>query len=286
MSLIRHRQRMRRVVAYIEAHLDEAVDVEHLAGIACYSSFHFHRLFRSFVGESVHAYKKRLLLERAVKQLCHTAESITAIAFDCGYDNQSSFNKAFRGQYGVTPGQVRRDKVLPSPEGAFSTLIQDIDMTAQPTPDLVTLDDIPVIYARGTGPYAEAAADAWGRIMSFAYGNRLMDKSVRSFGISHDDPQVTAPEQLRYDACLDIQAALPPGSELATKVIAGGKYARFLHQGPYEEFPRTYAMIFHHWLPSTDYRLREEPCFERYLNRDPRRTKPENLRTEIYIPIN
>jgi AraC family transcriptional regulator len=39
------------------------------------------------------------------------------------------------------------------------------------------------------------------------------------------------------------------------------------------------------WVVSEGVGLRDAPLFEKYLNRDPRRTKPENLRTEIYVPI-
>jgi AraC family transcriptional regulator len=39
------------------------------------------------------------------------------------------------------------------------------------------------------------------------------------------------------------------------------------------------------WYPESGEKLRDLPCFDVYLNRDPRRTKPENLRTEIYVPV-
>lgn len=46
-------------------------------------------------------------------------------------------------------------------------------------------------------------------------------------------------------------------------------------------------VIFNEWLPDSEFNLKEsQPCFEIYLNRDPRKTKPENLKTEIYIPLN
>jgi AraC family transcriptional regulator len=68
------------------------------------------------------------------------------------------------------------------------------------------------------------------------------------------------------------------------KAIAGGKYAIFLHAGPYEMFNKTYDQIYQGWLPSSGEQLRDEPCFELYLN-SPAQTKPEELRTEIWIPI-
>ncbi len=52
---------------------------------------------------------------------------------------------------------------------------------------------------------------------------------------------------------------------------------------------RSFGPIFCHerlkMLPESHHKLRDNPCFEIYLNRDPRRAKPENLKTEIYIPI-
>ena len=57
--------------------------------------------------------------------------------------------------------------------------------------------------------------------------------------------------------------------------------------GGYEIFKQTYSYIFNDWLTESEHGLcNERNCFEIYLNRDPRRTKPENLRTEIFIPIN
>lgn len=282
MSKHLHQQRLSQVVHYIENNLDADIDVGLLAEIACYSEFHFHRLFCLYTGESVYAYKKRLLLERAVKQLRYSRDSITEIAFRCGYENQSSFNKAFRQQFACTPSEARQQKALINTVEPVSTTKWSIDMK----PEMMTFNDTPVIYARGTGPYAEAAAEAWGKVMSFAYSNRLMSKEIRSFGISHDDPSITEPSQIRYDACLDlVDADVSNHPDIKTKTIAGGQYACFLHKGPYEQFPETYGWIFNEWLPESEFQLRDVPCFEIYLNRDPRKTKPENLRTEIYIPI-
>lgn len=286
MSKQQHIDRMNKVIQHIEANLTVDINVSKLAQLACYSEFHFHRLFRSYVGESVYAYRKRLLLERAIKLLVHSNDSITDIAFNSGYDNQTSFNKAFKNLYGYTPSQVRSQKVSLQP------IKLEPRQTMNLKAEIKTLDDINILSARETGPYAEAAPKAWGRIMKFTYGNRLMDKNVRSIGISYDDPKVTSPEQIRYEACVDITADLTNSNfknndNLEKKTISGGQYAMFIHKGPYENFPDTYAAIFNKWLPDSHYQLADDkPCFEIYLNRDPRKTKPENLKTEIYIPLN
>jgi AraC family transcriptional regulator len=46
-----------------------------------------------------------------------------------------------------------------------------------------------------------------------------------------------------------------------------------------------YRNIFAGWLASSGCAPRERPVFEKYQNRDPHRTKPENLRTEIWVPV-
>ena len=153
-------------------------------------------------------------------------------------------------------------------------------------PKIEKLKKIKLICAREKGSYAEAAPKAWQSVMQFAYSNRLMNKQVRLFGISHDDPSVTEPEHIRYDACLDIEVDIANQKNLISQNIEAGQYAVYLHKGSYDGFVDAYAYLFNQWLPNSGYILRDtQSCFEIYLNRDPRRTKPENLRTEIYLPL-
>ncbi|GAB3024841.1 AraC family transcriptional regulator [Bowmanella dokdonensis] len=269
------------MVSFIENHLDSELDVGRLADIACYSKFHFHRLFCAMVGESVYAFKKRLLLERSVRHLLLSEHSLTEIAFRCGYDNQASFNKAFRKQFSCAPGQVRKLMVHIGTNNIKAVPQGSIDMK----PEIVDLQDIHLICARATGTYAEAAPQAWAKLMRFAYSNRLMNNKVQLIGIPRDDPNLTEPDRIRYDACLDIETGASAETGLHQHVIPGGRYAKFLHKGAYENLQQTYGAIFNQWLPESRHQLRDVPSFERYLNRDPRRTKPENLSTEIYIPV-
>lgn len=147
------------------------------------------------------------------------------------------------------------------------------------------LDPIPVYYVRSTGPYAEAAEASFGALMPFLYGNKLTNQDIRCFGISHDDPNVTEAEKLRFDAAATVEVEHPVEGEVQRKNIEGGRYASFLHKGAYENLGETYDTIFSQWLPDSGEQLRDAPVFEEYLNRDPRNTKPENLRTLIYLPL-
>jgi AraC family transcriptional regulator len=105
------------------------------------------------------------------------------------------------------------------------------------------------------------------------------------FGIGHDDPNIIDEEKLRYDACISWDdKTVEPIGDILDKVIEGGKYAVFLHKGAYENLKQTYDMIGD-WIVENGIEVRDLPMFEKYLNKDPRRTKPQNLKTEIYVPL-
>lgn len=103
----RHSKRMKQVMLYIETHLDDNPTLTELSRQACYSEFHFQRLFQTFIGETVHSYKRRLLLERAISQLRYSQSTITDIALKCGFETASAFNKAFKSRFSFAPSQVR-----------------------------------------------------------------------------------------------------------------------------------------------------------------------------------
>ena len=182
-----HQQRLQKVIRYIELNLQLTLTTDELAKEACYSSFHFHRLFKACTGETVYGFRKRLVLEQAAKKLMHNSHSITDIALQAGYDNQSSFNKAFRQQYGVTPGQARL-----TPQALFSQPLNQANQESlmQYKVELVRLKPVEVLCARATGPYKQAAESAWGQLMPYIYSNRLIKGEIRIFGISYDDMDI------------------------------------------------------------------------------------------------
>ena len=151
-------------------------------------------------------------------------------------------------------------------------------------PEIRNIAPMPVLFVRRTGPYDQAAAASFGVLCEFAGRRGLLGPGARFIGMSHDSPHVTDSSKLRYDACITVDRPVETEGEVGQKTIAGGKYAVFLHCGPYEQFPQTYDQIFKGWLPTCGEQLREEPCFEVYLS-SPDHVKPEDLRTEIWLPI-
>jgi AraC family transcriptional regulator len=277
-----YRARLNRAIFHIEAHLGEPQTLEGLAKVACFSPYHFHRIFAAFTGEPLAAFVRRLRLERSAGRLLNRDVLVTEIALEAGYETPSAFTRAFGAHFGCSPTEYRRGQD-PAPTSGAWLLASDMEERTM-TPELRTTDPIPVLFVRRTGPYYQAAGEAFGVLCQFAGPRGLLGPPARMIGISHDDPQVTDEARFRYDACVTINREVHAEGDVGQKTIAGGRYAVFPHAGPYETFQQTYDQIFRTWLPASGERLREEPSFEVYLN-SPDQVNPEDLRTEIWLPL-
>ena len=92
----RDTERLLPILVYIQTHLEEELSLETPATRAALSPFHFHRLFRGTIGETLKQYIQRLRLERAAYQLKIHKASIIDIAFGLGYHSHETFSRAFR----------------------------------------------------------------------------------------------------------------------------------------------------------------------------------------------
>lgn len=103
-----HVARINTVKRYIREHLDEPLNREVLAVIACFSISHFHRIFTAHTGETIASYIRRVRLERAGRKLRMGAVDITEIALAAGYDTHAAFRKSFKQYFGFSPSKFRQ----------------------------------------------------------------------------------------------------------------------------------------------------------------------------------
>jgi AraC family transcriptional regulator len=161
-----YRARMLRVLVHIQQNLDAPLPLEELASIALFSPFHFHRIFRGLIGESVKEHVRRLRLERAAHRLRHTGQQITEIALDAGYQSLESFTRAFHRMFSQSPTEFRaRLGVVaygPAPSGVHFVAGGALDSfhpasgKAQPLDVRIErLPEMRVAFVRHVGPYEE-----------------------------------------------------------------------------------------------------------------------------------
>lgn len=101
-------QRLERARKLIDARYGEALDLDHMAGQACLSRFHFARLFRSHYGQTPHGYLTRRRIERARALLLETDQSITRVGLVVGFETSAAFSRSFSQHVGHPPSMHRR----------------------------------------------------------------------------------------------------------------------------------------------------------------------------------
>jgi AraC family transcriptional regulator len=124
----------------------------------------------------------------------------------------------------------------------------------------------------------------WDKLLVFMGKEGLIGGDSLFIGICHDDPEVTSPGRIRYDACVTVDDTFKPVGDVGVQTVAGGDYAVATHFGPYSQLGATYAKLFGQWLPRSGRQLRSTPCFEVYLN-SPENTDPNELLTDIHMPL-
>lgn len=101
------RARLRRVIEYIEAHLDQDLTLTELAEVACLSPCHFSRSFKQATGSGPQRYTVQRRVERAKMLLRNGDDTLAGIAAALGFADQSHFTAAFRRETGLPPGRYR-----------------------------------------------------------------------------------------------------------------------------------------------------------------------------------
>ena len=275
-------KRVLKVLIYIEENIDEDLTLEQLAKIACYSPFHFHRIFQVVVGETIHGYIKRLRMQIAAAKLRYSERAVTEIALDASFETPSAFTKAFKQFMGSSPKNYR------SLYSALNKMAQKLKELPMIKPDRIeiSLPDLNLLFVRKYGSYTESPQAAWQSMAHFIHENHWDRSKMRCFGISHDDPEITSENKLRYDAAIAAPKGGKEKGEVGQQVLKGGKYAIFTHHGSYAGLEDAFNRIFLKWLPDSKESFDESRAiFCEYFNMAYVHTEPAKLVTELYIPL-
>lgn len=96
------------VCSYIQAHLCDDLTLEAVAEVACFSKFHFSRMFKEFTGHSFYEYVRIQKIKMTAALLLNPELSITEIALQTGFSNLTTFNRTFKAVKGCTPTEYRK----------------------------------------------------------------------------------------------------------------------------------------------------------------------------------
>jgi len=286
--------RINRVIDYLRENLDRNPTLKELADVAAFSPFHFHRIFKAMMGESINEYVNRLRLQKAANLLRNNPnDSITEISFRCGFSSSSNFARAFRRHYGCTAGEFRTGDIrkMGEPirnigmsnrkygEDGPSQMGYNLDEGSMTQNHLrryqdmkVEVKNLPpyrVAYVRVIEGYGTGKIKpAFDKVIKWAGARDLMGPDTLILGIGLDDPRVTPTDKCRYDACVTVPPNTKGEGDVGVYDIPGGKYAIYRFEGQYakihEEMGRAWNDLMGGWFPDSGYQPDHRPCFEIY----------------------
>lgn len=253
-------QRVNKALSHLHRHWQQPVSLDELAQIACFSPFHFHRVFQELMGMRVQTYIKQARLTSAAHQLRFSDKSVAEIAQEIGYQTQSAFGEAFRKHYQRTPVAYRRHH-----RSAAATL-PDLPACMLHPPELQILPARQLLYTHRCGDYREIIDVAW-QVLTDALEQHALFPCVSQFISIAYDVEEEAPGRCRYDACVEV--ASPPAEigELMSKPLAGGLHAVFRFDGPHNLIADAWQHVIA-WLGQQPYQLPPRPAYFIHLDKE------------------
>ena len=296
----RYQENMLDVLFHIEANLTRELPLEELAEVAGFSPFHFHRIFSELQGEKVKEYIRRLRLERAVYRLKVSGDNVLNIALESGFKTHESFTRAFSDRFDLAPSEFRgwldgfralaggKDFSMALAGLSSDNPLEVVDRQAQVEVEQQALHAMNLAFVRHRGSYEEIFAEGfpqtWESLIAWAEIKGLTKESLTLIGICHDDPLLTPPDKIRFDACIEVDDLEERQANINFKCLESSMCAVREHIGGPEEIANTFGTIGLEWLPQEGYRLSAAPPFEIYTCQwvD---GQPERLSTKTYIPL-
>lgn len=304
--------RVNRAMDYIEKHLNEEITLDKIARVACFSPFHFHRIFTSLTNETLNSFIQRMRIEKAAQRLKNEENlSITEIAYNCGFTSGSHFSRTFRKHFGLTAKEFRNaEKAVFAKNGFyyskngqltrkinqlkpdFKTQICSDHLSQINHTNFVIMDtkievkempDFNVIYCRHTGQFNQIGK-AYEKLMRWAGPRGLLNfPGTKTITVYHDDPSITAIEQVRQSACITVENDIKVEGEIGKMKLDGGNYAvgHFeIDETGFEKAWNTMCL----WFTGSGYQPAEGYPYELYYN-SPEDDARRRFVLDICIPV-
>ncbi|QFR48797.1 AraC family transcriptional regulator [Sulfurimonas lithotrophica] len=263
------------IMYYIYTHIDVNIDLDELSRDLQISKFHMHKVFKNIFEKNIYESIKSIRLQKAASLLLTNKYStISEVAKLCGYSSHSSFIKAFRGKFDVSPKEWRKgaykkysNSILKASNISTKTSIDFTNITAT----IVDMPQMKSYYIRNSG-YINNVKETWQKLYTLVLNNKV--KKYKMVALLHDNPTITELDNCQYIACIITDEKEEVFTQRLPKFkISDGVYAKFDLQGYGEDILRFIHWVYHDWLVDSEYETTTKPSFivyhkNNYLNEE------------------
>ncbi|WP_256009740.1 AraC family transcriptional regulator [Desertivirga xinjiangensis] len=279
-----YKNRINRVFQYIDDNLDSDLSLNTVSEIACFSPFHFHRIFKTITQETLNEYVTRRRVEKSAAYLMHRNTSVREISLKYGFNDISSFTRTFKRFYNVSPTEFRKQNAnkfskisqLESKNGQkhsetekyiciINNLKEWIKMNAKI--EIKRMSRMELAYSSSIGPQNLGAA--YEQLIRWARPKGLINEQAKMVTIYHDSFKITEAKKVRMSACITLntesKTSLDTGSGIGLTSIEEGKIIVGSFEIGLEEFERSWTGLFI-WMNENGYKKADRNPFEIYHN--------------------
>ena len=301
-----YRARFRKLLDYVDAHLDEALGLDRLSSLAAFSKFHVHRQFTELFGISLYKYVQLSRLKRAVYQLAFRDDRILDIALASGYEGPEAFARAFKKGVGQAPSEFRKQ-----PEwGVWHETYQPVrEMRLDPMTGDQRLDRVKIIDFKDTRvAVLEHRGDPAGledsirKFIAWRKQNRLPPSVSATFNLVYHDLANTEPSrtnptsapglsqdrgtgEFRFDLCAATDREVTDNPfGVVVKTIPGGRCAVLRHIGSDDNLGEAINFLYSQWHPQSQQELRDFPLYFQRVSFFPDVAEHEAV-TDVFLPL-
>ena len=285
-------QRINRVTDYLRRNLDRQVKLSELAKVACFSEFHFHRIFSAVTGETLNDFTNRLRLEKAARLLRYTDQSLTDIALDCGFSSSATFSRAFRSGYDTSPsqfrksGEIKKSKICKElfPEEEYGLPMSAEEKRAAFPVRLIDIPERQVAYIRVANAFElDRVLAALKTVIEWAKSQDVFSQGIL-FGMTVDDPHVTPKHLYRYEVCLASSLPFECMEKMSKLKMPAMRYAATRVCGDIRTVTTATDYLFRGWLINSDYEPEHAPGLEIFLDKE-NAMDWSHFELELCIPV-
>ncbi|MCG8699237.1 MAG: AraC family transcriptional regulator [Bacteroidales bacterium] len=276
--------RINKVIDYIERNMDTQLNVKSIAEVACFSPFHFHRIFTAFKGETLNQFLKRKRIEKAASLLLQNKETpVAEIATYVGFQSDSVFCRSFKDYFNMSAQAFRanwddiklrknnqfnskNDKLADDHTMYFGSIennkiwreIMDKKIEIKEMPELK------LIYCRHVGAF-DGIGRAYDKLAHWAGPRGLFNSHTKGVTVYHDNPSVTEIEKLQQSACFTVDREVVTEGEIGFMTMPGGTHLVGSFEVNAQEFELAWKAVCMR-LAESGYQPRDAFPYELYHN--------------------
>lgn len=300
MENIEHISRIRKVLDYIENNLEEELKLETLAKEGYYSPFHFHRIFKAVIGETLQEYILRKRMEKSANLLSQDKyRLLQEIYLETGFKSHSTFSKTFKKYFGTTPTHFRKitpenfSKILKinSNNGQSSVVFEQYICNVKQIQNImqnakIEIKQMPEMHlASVTSIGVQNVEKAFEKVIHWGKSKNLFPaEHLKMISVYHDSFKLTSPDKVRINACMLLDKPIKSEGEIFPEKLPAGKYIVGNFFIGLEEFEQAWNGLFM-WMNEKGYEFRRVFPYEIY-HTNLKDHQEGKMNVDLCIPIN